>query len=395
MNKFLKILFFLFFISTFCFAQNIETLKKNKQKSEKEIEYLNKLLKEAKKDKYVSLNKLSLLKRKIKSGKSLQNSLNKEVNVFESMISSNQIKIDELLRQKNNMLILYSKLIYTNWKTSKSTSSLYFLLSSDNFKQAYRRYRYLMQIKDYSELQLNYILNINDSLEIVNSSLNSLISKKNISLNKIDKNNRDLELQQLTHDKYIKKLRQKESSINRKLKLENSNRKKFEIELKKLIASEVKKSGGSKKGKYILTHNEKILSDKFILNRGKLPWPVKQGIITEHFGTNIQESHHFVRLNNDGINITTSKNADVYSIFKGKVTSVLLVPGSNNTVIIRHGNYLTVYVNLSKVTVRKDDYVSTGQKIGTIAFDNEKGSVLKFQLWKDFNKYDPENWLAK
>jgi len=100
-------------------------------------------------------------------------------------------------------------------------------------------------------------------------------------------------------------------------------------------------------------------------------------------------------LNNDGINITTSKNALAYAVFKGRVSSVLLVPGSNNTVIIRHGNYLTVYVNLSQVFVKKDDYVSTGQKIGKIAFDNEKGSILKFQLWKDFNKYNPESWLAK
>ena len=352
-------------------------------------------MRDAQKDKSVSLHKLSLLTHQIKSGKSLQNSLNNEVKVFESMISSNQIKIDKLTKQKNDMLILYSKLIYNNWKSSISSSNINFLLSSDNFKQAYRRYRYLMQIKDYSKLQLNYISSINDSLQIVNSSLNSLISKKNTALSEIDQNTKKLESQQLTHDKYIQKLRQKESSINKKLKIENANRKRFEVELKKLIASEVKKSGGSNSGKYVLSHNEKILSDKFVLNKGKLPWPVKEGIITEHFGTNVQESHHFVKLNNDGINITTSKNAFAYAVFKGRVSSVLLVPGSNNTVIIRHGNYLTVYVNLSQVFVKKDDYVLTGQKIGKIAFDNEKGSILKFQLWKDFNKYNPESWLAK
>jgi len=395
MSKFLKILFVLFFISSFCFSQNISTLKEQKEKSEKEIKYLNKLLRDAQKDKSVSLHKLALLKHQIKSGKSLQNSLNNEVKVFESMISSNQIKIDKLTKQKNDMLILYSKLIYNNWKSSISSSNINFLLSADNLKQAYRRYRYLMQIKDYSKLQLNYISSINDSLQIVNSSLNSLISKKNTALNEIDQNTKKLEIQQLTHDKYIQKLRQKESSINKKLKIENANRKRFEVELKKLIAREVKKSGGSNSGKYVLTHNEKILSDKFVLNKGKLPWPVKEGIITEHFGTNVQESHHFVKLNNDGINITTSKNALAYAVFKGRVSSVLLVPGSNNTVIIRHGNYLTVYVNLSQVFVKKDDYVSTGQKIGKIAFDNEKGSILKFQLWKDFNKYNPESWLAK
>lgn len=375
-------------------AQSINDIKKEKEKSEKEIAYLNKLLKDAQENKTSSLEQLSIIQEKIVQSKRLINSLNQEVKYIEGQISTNKVRINELLSNKKSTLDLYANLVYNLWKRKDKTNALMFIFSSSDFNQAYNRYKYFEQIQDYSKRQLSLITRINDSLSIKNEELGKYVKLKNAALENIHSKNRDLMAQQDSEKSLIQKLQKKEKEILRKLQAEKKSRQRLEKELNKLIASQNKKSGSSS-SVYKLTPEEKLISEDFAKNKGKLPWPVVQGIITEKFGISAHPLYKDVLMPNNGISITTSSNADIRAVFNGVVSDILFMPGNNNVVILRHGNYLTVYANLIDVKVRLGQKVKTKEVIGVVAYDSEKGSVLSFQIWKNLEKQNPELWLAK
>ncbi len=210
---------------------------------------------------------------------------------------------------------------------------------------------------------------------------------------KITSQNNQLIREQNEANTYIADLKKKEKELLRKLNIEIKNRERFKKELEKLIAAQAKKSG-SKNSTYKLTPEEKLISDDFAKNRGKLPWPVEQGFVSEKFGVNVHPVFKQVKLNNAGITITTSRNADVRAVFKGVVTEIMFIPGDNNVVIVRHGNYLTVYSNLVEIFIKKGDTVNVKQKIGKLAVSSGNNSTLNFQVWRDKDNLDPQLWLT-
>lgn len=180
-------------------------------------------------------------------------------------------------------------------------------------------------------------------------------------------------------------MKKKERELDKKLKAEIKKREVLANKLKSLIAAQAKKSG-SKNSNYKLTPEEKLISDDFAKNKGKLPWPVEEGFVSEKFGVNVHPLFKQVKLTNDGITVTTSAGADVRSVFTGTVVEIMFIPGYNNVVMIRHGNYLTLYSNIIKVYIRKGDVIKLKQKIGKLASDNESSSTLNFQIWRDKEK---------
>lgn len=375
------------------FAQSIQDIKKEKEKSEKEIAYLNKLLNEARNNKNVSLTRLNIIQKKIIQSKKIISSLEKEVLFFEGQMKENEIRLTELTRTRESMLDLYSKLIYNLWKKKDNTTKLMFIFSSSDFNQAYYRYKYFEQIQSYSKRQLVQISRLNDSLYVRNMQLKEYVNQKNAALKEIDLKNADLLVQQKNESQFVRELQSKEKNIIRKLQNEQKNRNRLAKELNKLIASQTKKSGSSTSA-YKMTPEEKLLSEDFAKNKGKLPWPVNQGVISEKFGVNLHPVYKRVEMLNNGINISTLKNAEIRTVFNGVISEILFMPGFNNVIIIQHGNYFTVYSNLADIVVKKGQKVSTKQIIGKIAYDNENGSVLNFQVWKNMDKLDPESWLA-
>lgn len=399
--KVLGILFFVFLFCSEVSAQSITAIKKEKEKSEKQISYLNKLLEEAKNNKSVSTEKLNILQQKILQSKRLISSLNQEVKYIQSNISANEVRIGELQNDRNAMLELYAKLVYGSWKKRNKNNKLMFIFSSSDFNQAYNRFKYFQQIQEYSGRQLEMIRQVNDSLDMKNLDLKKLIEQKNTVLGTINEKNKELESEQVKESHFITELQKKEKELKKKLQVEMQNRQKLNKELNRLIARQAKKSSTSS-SVYKLTPEEKLLSDDFAKNRGKLPWPVTEGFISEKFGVRPHPVLKKVVVENSGVNITTSKNAEVRSVFKGVVTEIFFIPGANNVVIIQHGNYFTTYPNLIDVKVQKGTQVNTKDIIGKVGFDSEKGSVLNFQIWKypekanqDAIKLDPEFWLAK
>lgn len=396
MVKGIKILFLsLVLISQNTFAQSIANIRKEKEKSEKEINYLNKLLGETASSKSVSVEKLNILQQKIVQSKRVLALLNSEVKYFQDRISQNESRIGELQAEKSSMLDLYAKLVYNTWKKRDKTNKLMFICSSSDFNQAYNRYKYFQQIQEYSKRQLKLIGQVNDSLDLKNEELKKLVAERNATLNEISQKNKDLELQQTRQNQYIGDLQKKEKELRKKLEAENRRQQKLAAELNKLITSQIKKSGGSS-SVYKMTPEEKLVSDDFQKNRGRLPWPVAEGFISKRFGVSKDLIYKRVEMDNSGIGITTSKNSDVRAVFQGEVTEVWLPPGNYNyMVIIRHGNYLTMYLNLIDVKVKKGQKVKTKDVIGKVGFDSEKGSVLNFEVWKNMEKLNPELWLAK
>ena len=393
--KILSILIFVFLcFQTEGFTQSINSIKKEKEKSEKQISYLNKLLNEAMKNKSASTEKVNILQQKVLQSKKLLSSLNEEVKYIQHHISINESRIEELQKNKHSMLDLYAKLVYGNCKKRNKADKLMFIFSSADFNQAYNRYKYFQQIQDYSQRQLELIHQVNDSLNQKNQDLKRLVSQKDSTLREIGERNKELEQEQRNESRYISELQKKEKEIRKKLQLEMQNRQKLSKELNRLITKQIKASGSSS-STYKLTPEEKLVSDDFSKNRGHLPWPVAEGFVSEKFGVHAHPIHKRVEVVNDGINITTSRNADVRSVFKGVISEVWYQKELNYVIIIRHGNYLTAYSNLVDVVVQKGQKVNTKDKLGKVAYDPDKGSVLNFQVRKDIEILNPELWLAK
>lgn len=389
-----NILIVIFLFSfTFSYSQSIDAIKKKNEKTEKEIAYLNKLLENARKDKSSTLQKVSIINQKIGKGKEMIQSLTNEVNYLDGQIKKNESVKSGLESDKQRMLEFYSKMVYETWKKRNESDKLIYIFSSSSFAQAYARYKYFEQVQDYSKRQIQLIEQTNDSLAAINRELSKLIILKSETQSKITFQNNQLIREQNEANTYIADLKKKEKELLRKLNIEIKNRERFKKELEKLIAAQAKKSG-SKNSTYKLTPEEKLISDDFAKNRGKLPWPVEQGFVSEKFGVNVHPVFKQVKLNNAGITITTSRNADVRAVFKGVVTEIMFIPGDNNVVIVRHGKYLTVYSNLVEIFIKKGDTVNVKQKIGKLAVSSGNNSTLNFQVWRDKDNLDPQLWLT-
>lgn len=389
-----NILIVIFLFSfTFSYSQSIDAIKKKNEKTEKEIAYLNKLLENARKDKSSTIQKVSIINQKIGKGKEMIQSLTNEVNYLDGQIKKNESVKSGLESDKQRMLEFYSKMVYETWKKRNESDKLIYIFSSSSFAQAYARYKYFEQVQDYSKRQIQLIEQTNDSLTAINRELSKLIILKSETQSKITSQNNQLIREQNEANTYIADLKKKEKELLRKLNIEIKNRERFKKELEKLIAAQAKKSG-SKNSTYKLTPEEKLISDDFAKNRGKLPWPVEQGFVSEKFGVNVHPVFKQVKLNNAGITITTSRNADVRAVFKGVVTEIMFIPGDNNVVIVRHGNYLTVYSNLVEIFIKKGDTVNVKQKIGKLAVSSGNNSTLNFQVWRDKDNLDPQLWLT-
>lgn len=393
MNLF-RVILVLFFSCTLtiAYSQSIEAIKKKNEKTEKEIAYLNKLLNTARNDQSATVQKITIINQKIVKGKEMIQSLTSEIKYIEKNIDDNESVKSGLEANRKQMLDFYAKMVYETWKKRNISDKLVYIFSSSSFSQAYARYKYFEQVQDYSKRQLKQIQQTNDSLTKINTQLAKLIAQKNLAQSKILTQNNELIKEQNEANKYVAELKKKEKELVRKLNAEIKNRERFKKELEKLIAAQAKKSG-SKNSNYKLTPEEKLISDDFAKNKGKLPWPVEQGFVSEKFGINVHPVFKQVKLNNAGITITTSRNADVRAVFKGVVTEIMFIPGDNNVVIVRHGNYLTVYSNLVEIFIKKGDTVNVKQKIGKLASSGES-STLNFQVWKDKDNLDPQLWLT-
>ncbi len=394
-------LFFFLFAAMFSNGQSLNELRRQKEKTAEEIDYINNLLKETNQNVKASLNRLSVLEKQITLQDRLINHITNEIDYIDASIKSSSNKIDSLNQQLNTVKSNYANLIRYARRNQDFNNQLLFLLSADNFNQAYKRFVYLRQIADYRRKQAERISEITNSL---NQQLNEFNSKKeakqNLLVTKIDQT-RKIEEQKSKQKEYYSDLQQKEKDLKKKLESQRKAEARLQMEIERVIEEEARKAAARKAAKeprgVAITKEEKALSGDFSSNRGNFPWPVPNGLITDHFGEHPHPVLKYVKVRNSGIDITTHSNEKARTIFKGEVSKVISIPGGNLAVIIRHGNYLTVYSNLGEVYVKAGQKVEGKQEIGRIYTDvnDDNRTILKFQLWHENTKLDPEEWIQR
>ena len=384
---------------SFLFSQTskIKELESQRLKLKNEIKEINSLLIDNSKKTKMAYGDLENISIKINVNQDLIKVTNDQINMLVNEISENENKVFDLNTIVEQAKNDYSKMVFNSYKSRLKESKLMFLLSSDNFLQALKRTQYMNQ---YSINRRNYankiILNINE-IKIINDTINKSLSKKESLLieNRIEEKN--LSKEKSKQSSLISSLKRKEKSykneIDKKQKLSNQ----LDKEIERLIKIAIKESNkDSDEDVFKLTPEAVLTAKNFLLNKGNLPWPVERGVIIQRFGLQPHPVVRTTKIQSNGIVIATTKNAEVRSVFNGKVLSVLKFKSSNLTVLIQHGNYITAYKNLSKVNVEKGDNINSLQVIGN-AFNNDQESktTLQFSIFENTKPLDPYLWIAK
>ncbi len=380
-----------------CFSQTIDELQKKKLEAENEIRYTTKLLTEVQKNQKLSLNRLQLLNRQIEQRNTVISATNNEINLYQQLIDNNTQAIKLMTDDIKELKKEYAELIRSAYRSRHAYDQILFLLSAENANQAYRRYLYMKHYTAYRQSQTEIIEAIQ---EVLNKKAENLEQQKLIKIQLVSDTKK--ETQQLSQEKTqknaeVQKLQKEQQDLRKKLQQQREIEQRLEREIQKIIEEEARKSKAAGTTGFSLTPEQKLVGDNFAQNKKRLPWPVERGVITEHFGINQHPVLANVQTRNNGISIATEAGAKVRSVFNGEVSRVFGIAGGNTAVIIRHGKYLTVYSNLREVTVKMGDKVSTKQTIGTVYTDAEDGnkSILKFQIWLENQKLNPEEWIVR
>ena len=411
MQIFLKIhikhlfLIILVFFFLFSFSQNDKTkLEKDKKKIEDEISFTNNLINKTKKNKQVSINQLVIINNKIKKRKQLISVLKDEILSINNKIALNNNKIKELSDELSALKKEYARMIYYSFKNKNSYDRIMFVFSSKDFNQAYQRLKYFQQYSSYRKLQASLIKSTREEINNKTEDLKIQKGKKTKIQLQEQKEKNTLTQDKKDQNETIKKLKQKEKKLRKDLRAKQKAANKLQKTIENIIAAEMKKVAEMKKasGKktspktYATTPEDIELSKTFSSNKGKLPWPTESGIISGTFGEHPHPVLKRIKTKNNGIDILTNEGEKVRAVFDGVVSNILLIPNLNTVVIIKHGEYLTVYSNLSKVYVERGDRVKTKQNIGIIHTNkSESKSELHFEIWKGKQKQNPAYWIKK
>ncbi len=364
--KYSLIIFVLFFAFSDASAQSKKLIK-----AQKELKKSRKLLASLNKQSKTTYLKYQVLEKQINFQKILLKGIKTEIDSLEKLISQNTNTRHKLEETINSLKKEYEELIFYAYKTRKIRDKTMYIFSSKTFNQAYRRFVYLQYLTEYLEQTTSDLKIKSDSLSLINDNLflqkNEKILLKEKQIDELLKLNKS----KIILDKIISSLSQQKDRLLKDIK----KKEKLTAALRKSMS---KVSGKGKKSK---------LSLKFQKNKGKLPVPAK-GIISSTFGKHKHAVLKNVEINNDGIDIATQKDEPIKVVFNGTVVQVLKIPGANKAVIVKHGQYYSVYSNLSEVNVHKGDKLSTGEIVG-----KPEGRVLNFQIWYKNKKLNPQKWL--
>jgi len=390
-------------------AQSLDELRKKKEKTNEQIKYTTKLLEEAKKTEKQTLSKYKILNKQIELRTNLITGINSEVGVLADFIDQNAWLVSSLNTDLEDLKKEYASMILFAQKNQTNYSKLLFVLSSNSFNQAYKRLMYLRQYTEYRKRQAELIQWIRDLIQMKVGRLQMQRTEKETLLLAKQQEAEKLNKEKKQQGQYLTTLQQKQKEFEKKLREQQKIEAQLSNEIQKIIEEEVQKAKERSREKekqtgkkstsnvYEMTPEEKLASGLFEQNKHRLPWPVERGVITDHFGVHEHPVLKNIQVKNNGIDISTAQGSIARAVFAGEVSKVFVVSGGNYAVIIRHGKYLTVYSNLVNVRVKSGDKVSVKQTIGTISTDigEDDKTVLKFQIWKENVKQDPEDWISK
>lgn len=389
MNKYLKIVVLLLvplFGAQYSYSQKqSDKLKQKEKELQKKIANTKNLIKATRNTEQLTIAELGIINHQISYREELISTINYQMKQIEGQILDIQKQIEVL---ENSLKILkeeYAEMISFAYRNRNKDYALIYIFSAKTYAQAYRRMKYIQQ---YADFRTNQAKRISETKEQLKAKLDELASKKlekqNLSEQQLaEKQNflNDKEQQQQT----LNKLKSNEQKLKNELAKQEKTKKEISYKIRKAIEEEI--AATAKKNNttgFKLTPEAQKLSNSFIANKGKLPWPVSKGEITGRYGKHQHAVVSTATIENNGIDITTSKESIVRCVFAGKVTSVLIIPGAGKVVMISHGAYRTVYANLKEVFVKKGDQVETKDNIGVLlpSSDNPGVSQAHFEIWK-------------
>jgi septal ring factor EnvC (AmiA/AmiB activator) len=342
-------------------------------------------------------NELEDIQLKISVRDKLININNSQLNNLTNIIYNQTEKLSDLEKELIKLKEEYEQIIYSSYKKKSTQMKLMFLFASENINQAFKRFQYFKQYSKYRKKQADKIVLIQTQ---ISQTIDSLQIRKNNKQNIIDENREVKET--LTKEKQLQNTLFKNLLKNQKnYALEINEKEKqtrlIDNEIQKLIRLAIAESNKNNNStNFALTPEGRLISTNFQSNKGRLPWPLKQGVVVRRFGT---QPHPVVRtttINSNGISLATSPNSVAYSVFDGEVLSVYGFSGGNPGVLIRHGKYISNYQNLSSIFVKKGDKINANDEIG-IVFTNESTgkTVLKFNIFNELKPENPTIWLDK
>jgi septal ring factor EnvC (AmiA/AmiB activator) len=372
-------------------ADSVKDLQNKQKKLQEEIEQTNKMLKQTKKDENATMNKLQLIGQNIKTQKKLIRTLDNEITALNREMNVLGTRRDSLQQVLTGYKEDYAQMVRNSHYARVQQSPLLFLLSSDSFQQLARRARYLQEFAQYRKEQVRRIENTQAEIDEQNNLLKANRNDKESALSTRKREQANMQRDERKQQNMLNQLKSKEKDLTKQL---NQQQKKV-AELNKKI-DEMIRQQAEQASKTSLTKEQKLIAGGFEANKGRLPWPVEKGMISGHFGKQQHPVYAQVTIDNKGIYLQTTADCKARAVYKGEVTSCFMVNGTY-AVIIQHGNYRTVYSNLSKLNVKQGDNVEAKQAIGSIFTDPEQDqkTELYFQIYKDKNILNPELWIAR
>ena len=406
------------------FAQKTKGKSKQQLQSEitslqKEISTANQLLKKTTKDKEMTLNEVSILNKKIKQREKLIKAYNEQIAVLDEEINAGQSNIKTLNSNLSQLQKEYAKMVVFANKNRSNYNLLGFVFASKDFNQAFSRLRYIREFTDARKVKMEQIANTQREISNAVEASQQAREEQTAMLKDEKAQQEELKKEKEELNGQVANLKKKEGSIQQDIKNKQQQAQKLQKAIDDIIAEEIRKANeeaerkrreeaakNKSQGKttapapkekgMVLTPAEKTLSTNFVNNKGKLPWPVERGVISSSYGKHTSVVSDKVTVTNNGIDIATTDGAMARAVFEGEVASVTKLTGANTVVILRHGEYFTVYSNLENVTVKRGDKVKTKQNLGTVHTNKtESKTELHFELLKEQNRQDPANWLSK
>ena len=414
MPKFLLSLIFIC-ATTFVWAQDSqqEKLEQRKAQIQQQIRDNEKMLKSVKQKEKSAVNVYLIQQNKIKLKEKLINTTAKQERLLSNDMYINQLKVNKLKRELAVLKEDYAKMILKSYKSRSEQSRAMFILSSESFLQAYKRAQYLKQYTNFRKNQGLEIQSKTAELIDFNAKLDKQrqVKKKIIAENKKEK--QSLEVERKEQQKLVNSIKKDKNKIIADTRSKQAESKRIDRQIDRLIREAIaeanrkaaleraKENPGSapskapvSSSKIALTPEGKILAADFKANRGKLPWPVEKGFISLGYGDQPHPLYPTLTVHNSGVEITTESGATARAVFEGEVSSIMVLSPINRAVMIQHGNYFTVYQNLSQVFVNKGDKVNIKQSIGKVRTSGDTGkTVIKFLILQNTSNNNPEGWL--
>jgi septal ring factor EnvC (AmiA/AmiB activator) len=395
-KKTLLLLFLLCLVSLYSRSQTRDELKEKRKEKQDEIAFTKKLLNKTSKKQRQTVEYLQVLNKQIENRSSLIETIQKQVSTLDSTIQTNESVIQSLEADLASLKEEYADMVQFAYKTRNQYQKLSFIFSAEDFNTAYKRLRFLSYYSDFRKEQLNLIKETRQSLRKRVQNLESRKAEKRELLSEKKAEKQELEDDLVSKRELVDKLKSKKAELKQDLRKKRQRAEELANAIQQSIRREREKSASEANSKaYANTPKAELESERFKKNKANLPWPVEQGFISSKFGKHEHPTLDGVQVQNNGIHITTADKAEAKAVFNGEVRRIVEQRGSGFGIVIRHGEYYTVYSNLGETSVKPGEAVEANQVIGTVRTNSQTGNAeLHFQVWKSFEKLNPEKWLA-